>query len=220
MAIIHRTTLTPTKMELLSGWLPTQPWYLGTGGTAEPVKAGGFRLDDPDGEVGIEFMVATDSAGERPVTYHVPLTYRGSPFDGADDALIGTTEHGVLGKRWVYDGTRDPVPVRQLVALLQGRAAPQAQSQTDTPDPAVRVHATLSASLVPAGFTVSEGAQGTLLRIETGAAGELAVTVSRLLRDDAASEQAERDGQGYVTAPWRQPDGTTTHSVFATATLR
>jgi hypothetical protein len=212
MAIIHRTTLTPTKLELLSTWLPTRPWYLGTAGAAEPAKAGGFRLDDPDGEVGIEFMVVTDGT----VTYHVPLTYRSSPLDGADDALVGTTEHGVLGKRWVYDGTRDPVLVGQLVTLIQGGAAPQAQSETDTPDPTVQVHAVAAASLVPAGFTASDAPDGTLLRVEAGSAGELAVTVSRVLRDDAAREQ---DGDGYVTAPWRRPDGSTARGVFATATL-
>ena len=212
MSIIHRTTLTPTKMELLSTWLPTRPWYLGTAGTAEPVKVGGFRLDDPDGEVGIEFMVVTDGA----VTYHAPLTYRSSPLDGADDALVGTTEHGVLGKRWVYDGTRDPMLVGQLVALIQGGAVPQAQSETDTPDRTVQVHAVADASLVPAGFTASEGPDGTLLRIEVGSGGELAVTVSRVLRDDAAREQ---DGDGYVTARWRRPDGSAARSVFATATL-
>lgn len=48
MAIIHRTTLTPTKLELLTAWLPGRPWY--TGGPDAPVltKAGGFRLDDPE----------------------------------------------------------------------------------------------------------------------------------------------------------------------------
>ena len=212
MSIIHRTTLTPTKMELLSGWLPTRPWYLGTAGTAAPVKVGGFRLDDPDWEVGIEFMVVTDEA----VTYHVPLTYRSSPLDGADDALVGTTEHGVLGKRWVYDGTRDPVLVGQLVALIQGSAPAQAQSETDAPDPTVLSHAASPAALVPAGFTASDGPDGTLLRIETGTAGELALSVSRVLRDDAAQVAAE---YGYVTALWHQPDGSTARSIFATATL-
>ena len=211
MAIIHHTTLTPTKMELLSGWLPTRPWYLEAAGAAEPVKVGGFRLDDPDGEVGIEFMVVTDEA----VAYHVPLTYRGSPLDGADDALVGTTEHGVLGKRWVYDGTRDPVLVGQLVALIQGSTSPQAQSETDTPDPTVLVHAASPAALAPAGFTASDSPNGTLLRIEVGDLGELAVAISRVLDDDAV-----QDGHGYVTAPWRQPDGATVRSVFATATLR
>ena len=188
---------------------------LGTAGPADPVKAGGFRLDDPRGEVGIEFMVATDQAGERPVTYHVPLTYRGSPLAGADDALVGITEHGVLGKRWVYDGTRDPVLVHQLVALIQGSAAPQAQSQSDTPDPTVRVRAASPASLTPAGFTASDSPNGTLLHIQVSATAELAVTVSRVLTEDPGLEP---DGRGDVTAPWRRPDGTTLRSVFATAT--
>src|SRR5690349_25005870 len=61
MAIIHSTaTLSPTELELLSSWLPAQPWYLDHGRQPELARAGGFRLDDPRGEVGIEFMVVTD----------------------------------------------------------------------------------------------------------------------------------------------------------------
>ena len=37
MGIIHRTTLTPGKLELLAGWLPAQPWYRGGRGP-EPEK--------------------------------------------------------------------------------------------------------------------------------------------------------------------------------------
>jgi hypothetical protein len=60
MAVIHQTHVKPTKLELLTAWLPTRPWYHGP---AEPelARAGGFRLDDPGGEVGIEFMVVTDA---------------------------------------------------------------------------------------------------------------------------------------------------------------
>ena len=29
MAVIHRTTLKPTKLELLTSWLPSRPWYRG-----------------------------------------------------------------------------------------------------------------------------------------------------------------------------------------------
>ncbi|MFE3639106.1 1,4-alpha-glucan branching protein [Streptomyces cellostaticus] len=133
MAVIHRTTLTPTKLELLARWLPTRPWYRG-GPVPEPRKSGGFRLDDPAGEVGIEFMVTTDTSGPEPVAYLVPLTYRGAPLAGAEHALIGTCEHGVLGKRWVYDGCHDPVLVTELLALIEGRAGAVAQSVTDTPD--------------------------------------------------------------------------------------
>ncbi|GAB3893952.1 hypothetical protein GCM10027612_44340 [Microbispora bryophytorum subsp. camponoti] len=82
MAVIHHTTLTPGKLELLTSWLPAQPWYGGDGRRPELTKAGGFRLDDPQGEVGMEFMVVTDVSGDRPVSYHVPLTYRGRRWRG------------------------------------------------------------------------------------------------------------------------------------------
>jgi Maltokinase N-terminal cap domain len=47
MAIIHDTTLSPGKLELLADWLPAQPWYGGGGREPALSKAGGFRLDDP-----------------------------------------------------------------------------------------------------------------------------------------------------------------------------
>ena len=40
---------------------------------------------------------------------HVPVTYRAAPVAGADEHLIGTMEHSVLGRRWAYDGCADPV---------------------------------------------------------------------------------------------------------------
>ncbi|MCZ9343436.1 1,4-alpha-glucan branching protein, partial [Streptomyces sp. TRM76130] len=137
MAVIHRTVLEPTKLELLSSWLPSRPWYRGGSGEPELAKAGGFRLDDPRGAVGIEFMVVTGGSGPRPVAYLVPLTYRGAPLDGAGHALVGTTEHGVLGRRWVYDGCHDPVLLAQLPALIEGRVQAQHQNVSDTPDPEI-----------------------------------------------------------------------------------
>src|SRR4051794_19952861 len=134
MAVIHNTTMKPTKLELLAEWLPHQPWF--TGPVDGLARAGGFRLDDPADEVGIEFMVVTDGSGEA---YLVPMTYRGGPLDGADEALIGTSEHGVLGTRWIYDGEHDPVLRDQLAALLRGEAAAQAQTQSNTADPSVVV---------------------------------------------------------------------------------
>ena len=141
MAEIHHTTMAPTKLELLASWLPTRPWYAGHSASPRLMKAGGFRLDDPAGAVGIEFLVATDESAAQVVSYLFPLSYRGEPLAGADHALIGTSEHGVLGTRWIYDGERDPVLLEQLSALLAGKAEPQAQSVSDTPDPTVVVHA-------------------------------------------------------------------------------
>src|SRR5215468_10341075 len=134
MAIIHHTTMTPGKLDLLAAWLPAQPWYRGAGAPAL-ARAGGFRLDDPAGEVGIEFMVIADGAGGVQRCYQAPLTYRAAPLPAA--TLIGTAEHGVLGRRYIYDGATDPVLASQLVALLLGRVTAQAQRVSETPDQSV-----------------------------------------------------------------------------------
>jgi hypothetical protein len=210
MAVIHKTTLHPTKLELLAPWLPRQPWYRGgTGGAPELSRAGGFRLDDPRGEVGIEFMVVRDDSGERPAHYHLPLSYRGAPLDGAEQGLIGTSEHGVLGQRWVYDGAHDPVLVAQLLALLQGRAEPQMQSESHTPDPsvAVQVADVPDAVGVPA---VTSGPDGT--RLVVGEGQRLALDVTRVLAPD---EDGRAAALACVSAGWRLADGGEARARFA-----
>lgn len=114
MAIIHRAQLHPTKLELLTGWLPGRRWYHGPA-TPTLTRLGGYRFDDPAGEVGVETLLV--SAGDG-VVCQVPLTYRGAPLDGHDEELIGTVEHSVLGRRWVYDGCGDPVYVAALAAAI------------------------------------------------------------------------------------------------------
>src|SRR5215469_486974 len=166
MAIIHtNATMSPGKLELLRSWLPVQPWYLDAGREPELTRAGGFRLDDPQGEVGIEFMVVADGSGEGVTSYLVPMTYRAAALAGADGALIGTSEHGVLGRRWIYDGVHDPVLVGQLVALIQGDAEPQAQTVSDTPDPTVAGQPVTNGSLTAVGSAVAaHDPSGTQLR--------------------------------------------------------
>ena len=221
MAIIHKTTLTPGKLELLAGWLPDQPWYrLGRG--PELAKAGGFRLDDPAGEVGIEFMVVTDGSGDSAVSYLTPLTYRASALAGADGALVGTTEHGVLGRRWVYDGLADPVLVGQLVALLQGRVQPQAQSVSDAADPTVTcVPVAGGIPLAVESAVVADGPLGTELRVDTvgedgAAGGRLVITVNRVLRPYVA-DSADDAELGRLMAGWRLADGTGVRGCLAAA---
>ncbi|GIH49798.1 hypothetical protein SAMN05421833_13057 [Microbispora rosea] len=222
MAVIHRTTLTPSKLELLTAWLPTQPWYEGEG-RPELTRAGGFRLDDPRGEVGIDFMVVTDVSGDRPVSYHVPLTYRGAPLEEADHALIGTPEHGVLGQRWVYDGTHDPVLVAQLHALIQGDAEPQAQSVSDTPDPTVVASFTGAAVPGPIRLTaVAEAPHATDVVVDAldgsadgAGSGRLTLRVTRVLRPGETDVAGTR---GHVTAGWRLPDETEVRGVYVVVT--
>jgi hypothetical protein len=116
MALIHRATLQPTKLELLTDWLPGRDWHTAPAGELTRVAA--YRFDDPADVVGIETMLV--GAGDGPV-FQVPMTYREAPLDGAEDRLIGTTEHSVLGKRWVYDAVGDPVYAAALAsAVLAG----------------------------------------------------------------------------------------------------
>ncbi|GGF21975.1 maltokinase N-terminal cap-like domain-containing protein [Subtercola lobariae] len=139
MALIYRADLQPSKLDLLRGWLPRQPWYApdtasagkgstSTGSTSTPPTqtqlstVGSFRFDDPAGEVGVETLFVQVDEG---VIHQVPLTYRGAPLVGAEASLIGITEHSVLGTRWVYDGLGDPVFLAVTVnaALNGGRHA-------------------------------------------------------------------------------------------------
>ncbi|MFJ2594391.1 maltokinase N-terminal cap-like domain-containing protein [Streptomyces erythrochromogenes] len=216
MAVIHRTTMSPGKLELLAAWMPSKPWYRG-GNAPLLAKAGGFRLDDPAGEVGIEFMVVTDTSGDSPVTYQVPMTYRGMPLASAADGLIGTSEHGVLGRRWIYDGTHDVVLVEQLLALLAGRTTAQDQNASDAPDPTVEVRT--EGSGVPQGLTgpgtVTETAEASLVTVgplaQDGPVSTL--TLCRVLRPGPAPEG---DGSaGRVLADWSAPDGARQHGPFA-----
>ncbi|MFG1793659.1 1,4-alpha-glucan branching protein [Nocardia sp. NPDC049149] len=205
MAVIHETTIVPSKDELLTAWLPTRAWYQGD---TQPVvrRVGGFRLDDPDGEVGIEFIVVQDSSGERPVTYQVPFAYRGAALAGAEDALVGTAMHGVLGKRWFYDGTRDPVVVAQILALLAGTAQPQAQHDSDAVDRSVAIAAAEIAGGAAESASTTDGPTSTDISV-----GDRLVRVERILRAGPAPART-----GHVTAPWRLPGGGTARGVFLT----
>lgn len=185
MAVIHETTLTPTKLELLRDWLPAQDWFRGER-VLELHRAGGFRLDDPDGAVGMECILVTDTAAAQ--TYHVPMTYRGAPLESAGAALIGTTEHGVLGRRWIYDGAHDPVLLAQALALLTGRVQAQDQNVSNTADPSINI-----------------------ILAETDA--PITVRINRI--PAAGGEPGTRCG--YATGSWRTPQGTQVRGVLLEA---
>jgi hypothetical protein len=104
------------------------------------------------------------------------------------------------------------------VALIQGTAEPQAQSQNDTPDLTVRTRAASPATLEPGGFSVADASDGTRLTIDVGDAGQLSVRVTRVLNAEPDPDtSALASGLGYVTAQWQAPDSTMARSVFATA---
>ncbi|MFK4297137.1 hypothetical protein ABH924_002286 [Arthrobacter sp. GAS37] len=127
MAIIHRATLNPSKLELIERYLPVQPWFT-KDGSAPPEMRGAYRFDDPDGEVGLETHLI--SHGGK--VYQVSLSYRGSELHGGEDSLLGTMEHSVLGTRWVYDACADPVYVSALAAaILTGQEEAQQFVEVD-----------------------------------------------------------------------------------------
>jgi Maltokinase N-terminal cap domain len=182
VATIHHTTLTPGKLELLARWLPRQPWYRGAQ-SPTLAKAGGFRLDDPSGEVGIELMIISDADGVR---YLVPMSYRGAPLQAADDALLGTSEHGVLGRRWIYDALHDPVAVGQLLALAAGQVEAQHQDVSDTVDSSVRPAPPVPGPLAAAEpLSVLDAATGTSVALQPE---DLTLQIVRVLTDEAAPD--------------------------------
>ncbi|AOR36414.1 1,4-alpha-glucan branching protein [Streptomyces fodineus] len=214
MAIIHHTTVKPTKLELLTDWLPTRPWY--RGGPDAPVltKSGGFRLEDPAGEVGIEFMVATDTSTPEPTAYLVPLTYRGAPLEEAEHALVGTMDHGVLGRRWAYDGCHDPVLVGELLSLLQGRTHAHAQSVDGALDLEV-VRSYTGAPLTLDGLTPepSDDHEGTRLPAPHGTI----LHIHRVLGPVPGNPPQRPEGAiGHVARGWQDPQGTPLTAVFVT----
>lgn len=107
-------TLTPGKIELVTAWLPRQPWFEGDD-ASDAERVASFRFVDSFGEVGMETLLIR-SGGK---TYQVPLTYRGEELEGADDYLVGEMEHSDLGHRWVYDATGDPVYVDELQRVIR-----------------------------------------------------------------------------------------------------
>jgi hypothetical protein len=183
MALLHRAELRPTKLELLASWLPGRDWW--SAGAAEIDRIAAYRFDDPAGEVGIETILVR--AGDGPV-FQAPLTYRGAPLDGADEWLIGTMQHSVLGPRWVYDACGDPVYAATLAtAILTGGDQAveyiEVDGKLERREPSMAVFADGGASgAAPAVSALCRVVGGDPTVIETDAV-ELAV-VRRLGSDD------------------------------------
>lgn len=207
MALLHRAELTPSKTELLDTWAPGQSWFAGDSGVAlESVAA--FRFDDPEGEVGVETLLVR--AGDGP-TMQVPLTYRGAPLEGGTSALIGTMEHSVLGKRWVYDGTGDPVYLMTTAAAAlsgshQAALFVDVDGQRVERDPTARVSGSGSDPAdvaLPAVQDISSRDEGPVTVVET----PTNVLVIRRVLDGSAMERpvsctGSVSDQAMLTGTW------------------
>lgn len=174
-----------------------------------------YRFDDPCGEVGLESMLLTTAVGH---VLQVPVTYRAEPLEGADEALIGTTEHSVLGRRWVYDGCADLVFVQALAsAILAG--GKQAELQVVTGDGyELREPATVVKGSGAPGREVPQidfvrAMDGTTMTVID--AGAIGLKVLRVLRPPPAATQT--DEWDVLTGTW---PGQLTPTSFAWARLR
>jgi hypothetical protein len=194
MATIHQATLNPTKLELLEAWLPGRHWYpIDEAGGLRRVAA--CRFDDPAGEVGVEMVVV--QAGDGPLV-HVPLTYRDAPLEDSEQYLIGTTEHSVLGNRWVYDAVGDPVYIATLAATVRtgGR---EADEMVETPDGPQRREPLMS--VLGSGMAEHSEPVGRLVRVEDGDPAVVVTEATRLdVRRVLSTEPAE--GPLYLTGTW------------------
>ena len=226
MAELYATTMRPSKLELLEAWMGEQRWYAAKGRAPRLTKVFAWRLADPQGEVGIETLVVRDDSavagGGDAVTYQVPLTYRGAPVESLAHALVGTSEHGVLGTRWVYDATHDPLYATCLLELLQGRARAESSSESDALEEAVegwqpaswRTPVTLRGASVLRGEQSNTSVVLDCTRDDTGEPVPLVVKVFRMLahgdNPDVVLQGALRDAGcdrvpgvvGAVRAAW------------------
>ncbi len=178
MALVHRATLAPSKQELVESWLPTQSW---ASDRKVVGKLAEYRFDDPAGEVGVETILWHTDDG---AVLQTPLTYRAMPLPDKEMHLLGTSEHSVLGQRWVYDGCGDQVWAAALAAVIVTGGI-QAQmffeqdgERVDIP-PRMQVNGSGSDSDPPAVNSVdSVTAHGTLTVTR---AGDLELTVARVV---------------------------------------
>ncbi|MEU1754524.1 hypothetical protein ABZ436_17895 [Micromonospora matsumotoense] len=206
MALLHRAEIRPSKLALLAAWLPGRQWYSGPA-DGEPALVAAYRFDDPAGEVGIETILVRVDAG--PV-HQVPLTYRDAPLAGADEWLVGTTRHSVLGPRWVYDACGDPVYAAALAtAILTGTGQAQEYFETDgvreIREPSMTVAATGS-PVAPVVGGLRQVRDGDPTHIGTDTVD---LVVARRLPGDGSVGGLPDDGPAVATLTGRWPGQST-----------
>lgn len=204
--------LTPSTSRLLAEWVPAQPWSGGVPLTGEPV--GWFRFEDPDGEAEIETCLARTLDGR---VVQVPLTHRTEPLEHGEHALLGTTEHPVLGTSWVYDGCADPAYFAALCTTIlagRGEAAPRVPGGGRLHAPTIRVRG--SGGVITDDTTVDSTAP--MKRFEAGGITVMHTGVLQVGLQRMVGEHAPDDGSGErgptLTGTWPGVDEPTLLAFF------
>ncbi|MBB1019456.1 hypothetical protein G6023_14410 [Dietzia sp. DQ11-71] len=187
-AEIYDAVLDPGKLDLLRAWVRHQEWFDGDPEGLEQVTA--YRFVDPAGEVGMESFLLTDGAR----TFHVPVTYRGSELDDSGDALVGEMEHSVLGRRWVYDASADPVYVAEVRRVISHRDAAADHLQVE------------DGSITPSPVNIRGGGDG----ITQGSDAVLHVIRVVSEENDAEADRPLIGSPGTLSATWQDADGSHT----------
>jgi hypothetical protein len=200
VAILYRAQLTPSKMELLSAWVPLQSWCVASTDLRTLDAAGAYRFDDPEGEVGIETFLLRSADGQ---IFQVPLTYRSAAIDSAEAALVGTAQHSVLGERWVYDACGDPAYAQALASTILSGGT-EAELEVVTDEGRERREATtkvtgsgLPGSAVPQVGSVTYLNEGLRTIVSSGT---LELTVLRVI--DVSTAAANTPGGFFLTGTW------------------
>lgn len=207
MAIIHKATLLPGKLDLLREYVKNDDTLSGHVGD-DLRQLGAYRFDDPAGQVGIETHLLTSSSG---AILQIPVVYRNEAWEGAEDASLGTMEHSVLGTRWVYDACIDPIYAGELLrAILTGGTevaeiieSPDGQVPRD---PTANVRGSGSGDSAPHVVAVSVERSGTDSRIATG---DHVVVVPRVLSEGEAPSEL------HLRGSWADRDGDITLAQLA-----
>jgi hypothetical protein len=199
VALLYQATLNPTKLELLEAWIPHQAW-IGDADTTTVEAVGAYRFDDPDGEVGMETHLLRTADGQ---ILQAPVTYRGAPLPGCESFLIATTQHSVLGERWVYDACGDAVYVRALAtAVLSGGTQAEIEFMTDNGREQWPTTTEVSGSgspdtAIPAVASVSCSSEGKTTVIR---ASHLELTLLRAV--DSGRESGDHGGMQRLIGIW------------------
>lgn len=188
MAIIYDADLSPSKTEILRSFLAGRSW----GESGELELLGAYRFDDPEGEVGVECHLV--KVGET--TYHLPLAYRPARVEDAEEHLLATMQHSVLGERFVYDGLADETALDCFRRALSGEQE-QAELEIHEEDGTLRE---VRPQSVTVSLEVDEGEQPpTGEELLEGAPFTIARTLGDL--DGTVRLRAVwADGQGVVAA--------------------
>lgn len=217
MALLHHAELVPSKLELLAGWAPSQPWFQGDA-KGEFRTVSSFRFDDPDGQVGVETLLV--QAGDGPLL-QIPLTYRNEELPGAEKWFVGTMEHSVLGKRWTYDAVGDAIYLGELAkATLGGGSEAKAYFEEEDGKRVYRDPTAVVKGSGPAGFAAPSASDDHVPQTRNDNVTTLVETDHfefLIARAPVAHPLEADDDSDHLTGTWTdQPDAT----ILALVSLR